>query len=443
MKISQACFAERRRRLIEQLPANSVALIPGASIKARNGENEYAFRQDSDFYYLTGFNEPDSLLVLIPGREEGQVILFCPPRDRTMEIWTGYRAGPEGCVERFGADQAFNLDEIDARLPQLLNGRESLYYPVGADTAFDESVSGWLNELRRDARRGFSAPSTLVFINDLIHEMRLFKDAEEVELMRAAGEISAQAHIRAMQASRPGLHEYVLEGAIVGYCMQQGARFQSYNPIVGSGENGCILHYDENEAVMQDGDLVLIDAGCEVDGYAGDITRTFPVNGRFSPEQRALYDLVLKTNIECIEAMQVGTPRDDIQTLSVKILTEGLVELGLLKGKVDELIESKAYRDFYMHGIGHWLGLDVHDVGRYKVDGESRPLEPGMVMTIEPGIYVAPDNMDVDARWRGIGIRVEDDILITNEGPEVLTASVPKDADEIEALMAGRQGGGE
>ncbi|WP_432696890.1 Xaa-Pro aminopeptidase [Marinobacterium sp. YM272] len=436
MKISQQCYAQRRRRLLEALPEGSVALVAGASLATRNRDAEFPFRQNSDFYYLTGFNEPDALLLLKPGREEGEVVLFCPPRDPAMEIWTGYRAGPEGCVERFGADQAFDLDEQDEHIPELLDGARRLYYAVGSDDALDAQVLSWLNAVRAKARLGAEAPEELVLLDNLLHEMRLFKDEEELAVMRQAAAISAEAHCEAMKLAAPGRYEYELEGRIISHCMSAGARFQAYSPIVGAGANGCILHYIENDAPMNDGDLVLIDAGCELDCYASDITRTFPANGRFSDEQRALYELVLKTNQACIELIKPGLPWNEVHDLSVQMLTSGLVELGLLSGDVDELIEQGAYRDFYMHRIGHWLGMDVHDVGNYKVNGEWRPLEPGMVMTVEPGLYVSPQNENVEPRWRGIGIRVEDDVVVTEQGCEVLTSGVPKSVAEIEALMA-------
>jgi len=438
MKISQETYAHRRRRLLQALPPGSIALVAGASLATRNRDAEYPFRQNSDFYYLTGFNEPDALLLLKPGREEGEVVLFCPPRDPELEIWTGYRAGPEGCVERFGADQAFVLEEIDEQVPQLLEGTRSIYYALGCDEALDGRVRGWLNVVRARARQGAEAPEELVLLDNLLHEMRLFKDEEELAVMRRAARISAQAHCEAMRLARPGIHEYELEGRILSHCASEGARFQAYTPIVGGGANACILHYIENDAVIADGELVLIDAGCELDCYASDITRTFPVNGRFSPEQRALYELVLKANEACIELMRPGLPWNEVHDLSVQILTAGLVELGLLEGEVDALIASGAYREFYMHRIGHWLGMDVHDVGNYKLNGEWRSLEPGMVMTIEPGLYVSPHNEKVDPRWRGIGIRIEDDVLVTDAGHEVLTTDVPKSVAEIEALMAGK-----
>lgn len=436
MKISQETHLRRRRRLLQALPPGSVALISGASLVSRNRDAEYPFRQNSDFHYLTGFDEPDALLLLKPGREEGEVVLFCPPRDPAMEIWTGYRAGPEGCVERFGADQAFTLEEIDDRVPRLLEGARRIFYALGCDEHMDRRVRGWLNAVRARARQGAEAPEELVLLDNLLHEMRLFKDEEELAVMRRAAQISAEAHCEAMRLARPGIHEYELEGRILSHCTAAGARFQAYSPIVGGGANGCILHYIDNDAPIQDGELVLIDAGCELACYASDITRTFPVNGRFNPEQRALYELVLKTNEACIALMRPGVPWNEVHDLSVKLLTEGLVELGLLEGDVEALIASAAYREFYMHRIGHWLGMDVHDVGNYKVNGEWRPLEPGMVMTIEPGIYVSPHNDRVEPRWRGIGIRIEDDVLVTAEGHEVLTAAVPKTVEAIEALMA-------
>ncbi|KAA0876212.1 Xaa-Pro aminopeptidase [Nitrincola tapanii] len=436
MRLPISVYANRRRQLLQALPANTIALVAAASLQNRNRDTEYAFRQNSDFYYLTGFNEPDAILLLIPGRSEGEAILFCPPRDAAMEIWTGLRAGPEGCVQHFALDQAFNLTELDARLPELLSGKMALYYPMGESAQLDSRIQVWLGQVRAGARQGWQAPEQLVTLSSLVHEMRLFKSSEEVALMQRAADISAQAHCQAMRVCRPGLYEYHLEAEIHYQCQRQGARFQAYSAIVGGGANACILHYIENQAPLLDGDLVLIDAGCELDNYASDITRTFPVNGRFSPEQKALYQLVLKTQEACIAAMAPGVPWNVIHDLSVQHLTEGLVDLGLLQGEVDALIEAEAYKPFYMHRIGHWLGMDVHDVGRYKLQGQWRALEPGMVMTVEPGLYIAPDNLDVEPRWRGIGIRIEDDVLVTTDGHHILTQTVPKQVDEIEALMA-------
>ena len=434
MKLDQQNYRERRKQLLDQMPEGSIMVIAAESVKTRNNDAEYPFRQSSNFYYLTGFNEPDALLVMAKG-SEAPVTLFCPPRDPEMEIWTGYRAGPEGCVERFGADQAFNLDEIDERLPKMIDGASQLLYPIARDKALDARVKGWLETLGRSVRSGAVLPQTLADSDRLLHEMRLFKSAAEIEVMQRAATISATAHCQAMIACKPGIHEFQLESVIQAYCGSQGARFQAYTPIVAGGANACILHYIENDQPIADGDLVLIDAGCELDNYASDITRTFPANGRFSDEQAAIYDVVLKANEACIEAVRPGTCWDSLHQLSVRILTEGLIELGLLQGDLDELIEAGAFRRFYMHRIGHWLGMDVHDVGDYRVDGEWRKLAPGIVTTIEPGIYIAPDDHSVEERWRGIGVRIEDDVLVTEQGSIVLTAGVPKLRSEIEALM--------
>ncbi len=434
MKISIDLFQARRASLLAKMPVGSVMLIPAARLKQRNGDAEYSFRQDSDFYYLTGFNEPDAVLVLKPGTSS-PVTLFCPPRDPAMEVWTGYRAGPEGCVSIYGADQAFNLEQLDDELPKLIDGVEQLLYPLTRNSEFDQRVKGWLSAMSRKVRTGVELPKSFADSDSLVHEMRLFKSEAEVEVMQRAADISANAHCLMMEQARPGINELQLEAVLHAHCMQQGARHQAYTPIVAGGANACILHYIDNNQAINDGDLVLIDAGCELDNYASDITRTFPVNGRFSAEQAAIYDLVLKANLACIEQVKPGYCWNDLHELSVQILTEGLVELGLLEGKVDELIESGAYRRFYMHRIGHWLGMDVHDVGSYRKSGEWRNLEPGMVTTIEPGIYIAPDDQQVEARWRGIGVRIEDDVLVTANGYRVLTAGVPKERAEIEALM--------
>ncbi|MCV6610100.1 MAG: Xaa-Pro aminopeptidase [Amphritea sp.] len=436
MKISQQNFAQRRQALMAQMEPGSVAIVPSAKELTRNRDVEYPFRQNSDFYYLTGFNEPDAMLVLIPGRSDGEVVLFCRDRDPEMEIWNGYRAGPRGAENQYGIQQAFANDVMDEEIQNLLDGRIRLYYSIGSSDDFDRQVQDWLRGLRAKARNGAVAPGELVMLDPLLHELRLFKDDEEQDLMRAAGRISAEAHVRAMQICKPGMAEYQLEAEISHHFAMNGCRLPAYSSIVGGGENACVLHYTENQDLLNAGDLVLIDAGCELDYYAGDITRTFPVSGRFSDEQKAVYELVLKVQKACIDAVKPGVLWDRIHELSVELLTEGLVELGLLKGEPAELIESGAYKAFYMHRIGHWLGMDVHDVGNYKVDGDWRPLEPGMVMTVEPGIYISPQNEQVEARWRGIGVRIEDDVLVTVDGCENLTDGVPKEVAEIEALMA-------
>ncbi|WP_036229289.1 Xaa-Pro aminopeptidase [Marinobacterium jannaschii] len=438
-KIPAAEFAARRQRLLMQLPEGSAVLLPGAQMQPRNRDVDYPFRQDSDFYYLTGFDEPDAVLLLIRGEDSNQYLMFCQDRDPEMEIWHGYRTGPEGLVERYGVDRAWPVEQIDEILPTLIDGQQRLYFSIGDDEAFDGRMLDWLNTLKGRARQGAKAPTEMHQLNEILHEMRLFKSPHEQQIMRRAGELSAQAHIRAMQACRPGLYEYQLEAEIMHSFASEGCRQPAYPSIVGGGENACVLHYTENRDLLVDGDLVLIDAGIELDYFAGDITRTFPVGGVFGAEQRALYQLVLDAQQACIEATVPGARFNDIHELSVKILTRGLVELGLLNGDVEHLIAEGAYREFYMHRVSHWLGMDVHDVGEYQKDGLSRPLEPGMVLTIEPGLYVSPFNENVEARWRGIGIRIEDDVLVTAEGAEVLTASVPKQIADIEALMAAAQ----
>jgi Xaa-Pro aminopeptidase len=438
MSISKQEFARRRQELMAMMEPNSIAILPAAPERVRSRDTEYPFRQDSDFYYLSGFVEPESVLVLIPGREHGEFVLFCRERDRQKETWNGYRAGPEGACEQFDADDAFPIEDIDDILPGLVEGRERVYYAMGKDADFDHQVMVWINAIRAQVRTGAIPPGEILDLDHLLHDMRLFKSAAEIRVMKRAGEISADAHLRAMQVCKPGLYEYQLEAEIHHEFARQGARFPAYNTIVGGGVNGCILHYVDNSEVLKDGDLVLIDAGCELEYYAADITRTFPVNGKFNPEQRALYELTLQAQEATFAAIKPGSHWNEPHEASVRVITTGLVQLGLLHGDVDTLIQEEAYKAFYMHRVGHWLGLDVHDVGDYRVGGEWRVLEPGMVMTVEPGIYVAHDNTTVDAKWRGIGIRIEDDVLVTKEGYEILTAKAPKTVDEIEAVMADR-----
>ncbi len=436
MPISKQEFARRRRNLMAQMEPESIAIVPSAREQLRNRDVDYPFRQDSDFYYLTGFNEPDAVLVLLPGRSHGEVVLFCRERDPHMELWNGYRVGPEGACERFGADDAFPINDIDDILPGLIEGRERVYYAMGRNAEFDRRVMQWVNVIRSKVRSGAHPPGEFLDLDHLLHDMRLYKSAGELRVMREAAVISAQGHIRAMQACRPGVTEYQLEAELLHEFARQGARLPAYNCIVGSGDNGCILHYNDNSATIRDGDLVLIDAGCELDYYAADITRTFPANGRFSREQQALYEVVLEAQLAAIEAVRPGNHWNQPHDTTVRIITQGLVDLGLLDGEVEELIETEAYKPFYMHRAGHWLGMDVHDVGDYKVGGEWRVLEPGMVMTIEPGIYVSPHNADVARKWRGIGIRIEDDVAVTRQRCEVLTGDAPKRVADIEKLMA-------
>lgn len=430
---AQMPFAHRRARLLEQMGDDAIAIIATRAEMYRNRDADYKFRADSSFYYLTGFAEPEAVAVLQTGSDQPYT-LFCRERNREMEIWNGLRAGTEGAVSQYAANQAFTIEQLDEQIIALLSGKNRLYVRLGQDAAFDLRVTGWLKKIAANQRQGGQGPVEIIQLDSLLDEMRLFKDTHEIDLMRRAAQISAQAHVRAMQQVKPGMMEYQLEAELLYIFAQNGCQ-TAYNSIFGGGANGCILHYVENNQPLKDGDLVLIDAGAELDHYAADITRTFPVNGKFSPEQKALYELVLKAQLAAIEATKPGNHYRLPHETAVRILTTGLVELGLLQGHVDELIASEAYRQFYMHGTGHWLGMDVHDVGSYKLNNEWRPYQPGMVVTVEPGLYIAPDDDSIEARWRGIGIRIEDDVLVTESGNEVLTKDVPKTVEEIEGLM--------
>lgn len=435
-RIPSSEYARRRQALMAQMAPGSIALLPAAAQQLRNRDVEHVYRQDSDFQYLSGFPEPEAVLALIPGRAEGEYVLFCRERNPERELWDGLRAGQAGALRDYGADQAFAIDEIDEILPGLIEGRSRVYYALGASAEFDRQLVGWLSSIRSRARQGATPPGEFAALDQLLHEMRLIKSEAEIAVMQAAAEISARAHVRAMQASRAGLCEYHLEAELDYEFRKGGAKMPAYGSIVAAGRNACILHYRENDAELRDGDLVLIDAGCEIDCYASDITRTFPVNGRFSVEQRAIYELVLAAQAAACAEIAPGKHWNQAHEASVRTITAGLVELGLLAGEVEALIAAEAYKPFYMHRAGHWLGMDVHDVGNYKVGGAWRALQPGMVLTVEPGIYIAHDNAAVEPRWRGIGVRVEDDVVVTAEGCRVLTGGVPKTVAEIEALMA-------
>ncbi|MBZ2189158.1 Xaa-Pro aminopeptidase [Alcanivorax sp. JB21] len=436
MSISRQEFARRRRTLMAQMEENSIAILPAAPERTRNRDVEHPYRQDSDFWYLSGFPEPEAVMALIPGREHGEFVVFCRERDRTMEIWNGYRAGPEGAVEKYGADDAFPISDINEILTGLIEGRERVYYDLGRDAEFDRQVMNWVNSIRAKVRTGAHPPGEFLALTHLLHDMRLYKSAAELKVMRRAGEIAAAAHIRAMRAVHPGMYEYQLEAEYLHEFMRHGARSPAYPSIVGGGANACILHYIENSEKLRDGDLVLVDAGCEYHSYASDITRTFPVGGRFSRDQQALYEVVLAAQEAAIEEVRPGQHWNAFHEAALTVLTQGLRDLGLLKGEVSELIETEAYRPFFMHRTGHWLGLDVHDVGDYKVHDAWRVLEPGMVVTVEPGLYIAPDDTSVDSRWRGIGIRIEDDVAVTRDGHDILTIDVPKRVADIEALTS-------
>lgn len=428
-------FKKRRRALMQQIGEGNIAIVASASSHTRNRDVEYPFRQDSDFYYLTGFNEADSLAVFIPGREQGEYILFCREFDEKKALWEGAHAGLEGATEHYEADDSFPIDDLDEILPGMLENKAKVYYPMGRDPDLDQQLLEWITKIRTQSRNGINAPGELVSLEHLLHEMRLFKTTAELKLMRKAAKVSCQAHVRAMQQCQVGLYEYQIESEVIHEFMQQGLRYVAYPSIVAGGKNACVLHYVENKDKLKKGDLLLIDAGAECDHYAADITRTFPVSGCFSPAQKQLYQLVLDAQYAAIAQIQPGKPWNDAHDVSVKVLTSGLVKLGLLEGNVDVLIKDEAYKQFYMHRIGHWLGMDVHDVGDYKVDGEWRLLEVGMVLTIEPGLYIPANCESVDEKWRGIGIRIEDDVVVTKEGHEVLTQAAPKEIDEIENLM--------
>lgn len=433
--VGQREFAQRRRRLMDLADARSILIVPAAPERLRSKDTTYPYRQDSDFWYLTGFNEPEALLVLVPGRKQGQCLLFCRERDADKEAWDGPRLGPEGAVESLGMDDAYPISDLDDILPGLLEGRSRVYYHYGRDAGFDLKLMAWLNRVRARKRLGAEPPHEFLELGHLLDELRLFKSAAETALMRRAAEIGVQAQIAAMRASTSARFEYEVEAALQQAYRRNNA-VASYEPIVGSGANACVLHYRANNAPVKKGDLLLCDAGAEYALYASDITRTWPVSGRFSKAQRALYEVVLSAQHESIRAARVGVPYEAVHDAAVRVLTEGMLSLGLLKGTLDKNIESGAYRRFYMHKTGHWLGLDVHDVGEYRLAGKSRQLEPGMVFTVEPGLYIAPGTPGVPEKYQGIGIRIEDDILMTKKGPENLTDGVPKTVDAIEELLA-------
>ncbi|GMR16302.1 MAG: Xaa-Pro aminopeptidase [Gammaproteobacteria bacterium] len=429
-------YKRRRKHLMQIMGDDAVAILPAALVRMRNRDAEFQYRQDSDFHYITGFDEPEAVAVLVPGREHGEYILFCRENDKKMETWNGLRAGQDGAIEDYAADDSFPIDDIDDILPGLLENKEKVYYTMGVHPDFDQLIIKWVNRLREQSRMGVHTPGEFVSLDHQLHDMRLYKSAAEIKAMRKAAQISAKAHIRAMQFCKPGVYEYQLEAELLHCFMQQGARFPAYSAIVGGGKNGCILHYVENSEMLKNGDLVLIDAGAEVECYAADVSRTFPVNGKYSKEQRALYDIVLAAQLAAIEQVKPGNHWNDPHEAAIKVITQGLIDIGILKGKLATNIKKESYKNFYMHRTGHWLGMDVHDVGDYKVDDEWRVLEPGMVLTVEPGLYISADHEKVAKKWHNIGIRIEDDVLVTKDGHDVLSKDVPKKPDEIEALMA-------
>ncbi|MFB3064257.1 MAG: aminopeptidase P N-terminal domain-containing protein [Gammaproteobacteria bacterium] len=429
-------FARRRRQLMRMIGSGGIAILPAAPEKIRNRDTIYPFRQDSDFIYLSGFDEPDAVAVLIPGRAHAEYILFCRERDPSRETWDGPRAGPEGAQADHGADDAFPISDIDEILPGLMEHCDRVYYTMGAHPDFDTQVMGWFDGLRNRGQGDGLMPQEFIALDHLLHDMRLYKSRGEIGAMRKAARIAAAAHKKLMAACRPGIMEYELEAELLHEFKRNGCE-TAYQPIVGSGPNSCVLHYVKNDRRMEDGEMLLVDAGCEYRGYASDVTRSMPVNGRFSSEQKAIYQIVLDAQKAAIEKVSPRCHWNEPHDAAVRTITRGLVKLGLLKGRVPALIKATAYKKFFMHRTGHWLGMDVHDVGDYRVGDEWRHLEPGMVMTVEPGIYIPPGIKGVARKWWGIGVRIEDDVLVTKDGCEVLSRDVPREIADIEALMNG------
>ena len=430
----KSIFTERRQRLGANLPPNAAIVIAGASTQYRNADSSYAFRQDSNFWYLTGFNESEAtLVVLTDNSKTAKSIAFVPEKDKLKEIWDGYRAGPEGAVKDHGFDEAYNNSEINDQLPELLKGRDRVFYPVGKNAGLDQNIIEWIKTAKSKDRH--SSAIDIADATSKVGNQRLIKDAHEIDLMKKACRISAESHVEAMKFVKPGMTEQEMEAFYLYEFAKRGGRFSAYTPIVAGGENACVLHYVENSKPLLDGDLLLVDAGCEYDFYASDITRTFPVSGKFTDAQLAIYEVVLEAESKAIAAVSVNNNVMDAQIISEKVVTQGLIDLGILKGSLDDLHAKGAFKEFYMHKIGHWLGIDVHDAGDYMEDDQFMQFKPGMVTTIEPGIYI-PSSANVDDKWKGIGIRIEDDILVTPDGNENLTEFVPSDPKEIEALMA-------
>ncbi|HTY56283.1 MAG TPA: aminopeptidase P N-terminal domain-containing protein [Candidatus Binataceae bacterium] len=428
-------FRDRRKRFCDAL-AGSVAVLASAPVSVRSNDVDYVYRQDSDFYYLTGFAEPESVAVFAPGHKDGEYVLFVRPRDKERETWTGRRAGIEGALTDYGADKAYAVEELDRVLPRYLEAYERVYYHLGANEKMNSRMIDLMRRYQAIGPRVDVAPSALLDPRDIIHEMRLFKQPAELDLMRRAAAISSQAHARAMSEARGGMMEWAIEAAVDYTFRSQGAAGPAYPSIVASGPNATILHYVTNDRALQQGELMMIDAGCEYDYYASDISRTFPIAARFNSVQRELYQIVLESQLKAIDSVKPGVRVDQVHETALRVLVDGMRAMKLLQGSTDEIVAARTYHRFYMHRTSHWLGMDVHDVGRYRKGGESRPLEPGMVLTVEPGLYISADDESAPKEMRGIGIRIEDDVLVTAEGHEVLTAAAPKQITDIEALTA-------
>jgi Xaa-Pro aminopeptidase len=434
--ISKKEYAARRKDLMSMMADNSIAVLAAAPEQVRSKDTLYPYKQSTNFSYLSGFSEPCAVMLLIPNREQGECVLFCRDKDPLRETWDGLRLGPVEAKQTLALDDAFPIDDIDDILPGLLENKSHIYYSAGKDKAFDKQLIQWIDEVTLDKESDAQPCCEQVDLDHLLAELRLIKSAAEIKLMRKAADISAEAHCRVMRFCKPGQYEYQLQAEIEHQFMISGATGPAYTSIVGGGKNACILHYIENQSALKAGDLVLIDAGCEYQNYAADITRTFPVNGKFSAAQAAIYDIVLAAQTAAINCITPGVTYDQANKATIEVITQGLVKLGILTGDVDQLIAEGAYREFYMHSVSHWLGMDVHDVGDYKINNQWRVYEAGMLLTIEPGIYISADNQNVDKKWRGIAVRIEDDILVTKAGREVLTDGVPKQRDQIESLMA-------
>ena len=431
-------FARRRKRLMDVVDSGGIVIQPNAPERVRNRDVYYPYRSDSDFFYLSGFSEPESVMVLVPERPQGEVLLFCRERDAEAETWHGRRAGLEGACARYGADDAFPIADLDDILPGLMENKERIYYTMGRYSEFDQRLVGWVNRVTSKGRAGVHAPDQFVSLAHVVHEMRLYKSSQELKAMRKASAIAAQAHRRAMEICRPGMKEYQVEAELLHCFMHNGARSSAYPSIVGGGANSCILHYTENADVLKDGDVLLIDAGAEFDHYASDVTRTFPVNGEFNAEQRVAYEIVLEAQQAAIDEVRPGNTWNEPHEAAIEVITRGLVDMGVIKGRLRKLIDQEAFKPYYMHKTGHWLGMDVHDVGDYKLGDEWRVFEPGMVTTVEPGLYLSTTIKDLPKQWWNIGIRIEDDVLVTETGNEILSAGAPKSIDDVEAIAQHR-----